>query len=192
MGSESFPERFSVLDPYNGMMQPPQVSPEPDWEPFHLPFDIGSGRSMFVETESGPTIRMRFFRRRSDGALVGRVWFGEATFGPPGFVHGGVVSFVLDEAMGSAAWLAGYPSIAANLNVDFMEMTPIGRDCLIESTVDNVSPTKLGITATLSLNGKTLVRGRGVFPRLRKDRMFETFSTTGQTLPDLSGYDFAE
>ena len=105
MGSESFPERFNVLDPYNGMMQPPQVSPEPDWEPFHLPFDIGSGRSMFVETESGPTICMRSFRRRSDGALV---------------------------------------------------------------------------------------HGRGVFPRLRRDRMFETFSTTGQTLPDLSGYDFAD
>lgn len=173
-------------------MQPPQADPDPDWEPFHLPFDIGSGRSLFVGTEPGPTIRMRFFRRRGDGSLIGRVWFGEATFGPPSFVHGGVVSFVLDEAMGSAAWLAGYPSVAANLNIDFIEMTPIGRDCLVESTVDDVSPTKLRLTATLSLDGETLVRGRGVFPRLRKDRLLETLRGTGQTLPDLSGYDFAD
>ncbi len=172
-------------------MQPPEPKPEPDWETFHLPFDIASGRSMFVETESGPTIRMRFYKRAADGALVGRVWFGEATFGPPGFVHGGVVSFVLDEAMGSAGWLAGYPCVAANLNIDFLEMTPIGCDCLIESIVEEVRPTKLAVAATLSLDGKALVRGRGVFPRLQKDRMLRVFRTSGHALPDLSGYEFA-
>jgi acyl-coenzyme A thioesterase PaaI-like protein len=173
-------------------MMPPDLEIEPDWEPFHLPFDIGSGRSMFVETESGPTIRMRFFKRRPDNALVGRVWFGEATFGPPGFAHGGVVAFVLDEAMGSAAWLAGYPCIAANLNIDFMEMTPLGRYCFIEANVDEVRPTKLAVAVKLSLDGKLLVRGRGVFPRLNKQRMLEMSRTLGQPLPDLSGYDFAK
>ncbi len=146
---------------------------------------------MFVETESGPTIRMRFYKRGGDGALVGRVWFGEATFGPPGFVHGGVVSFVLDEAMGSAGWLAGYPCVAANLNIDFLEMTPIGCDCLIESIVEEVRPTKLAVAATLSLDGKALVRGRGVFPRISKDRMREMSRRLGQPLPDLAGYEFA-
>ncbi len=172
-------------------MQPPTPKTEPDWKPFHLPFDIGSGRSMFVETETGPTIRMRFYKRGGDGALVGRVWFGEATFGPPGFVHGGVVSFVMDEAMGSAAWLAGYPCIAANLNIDFLEMTPLAHDCLIEATVEEIRPTKLSVSATLSLEGKPLVRGRGVFPRISEDRMRKMSRTLGQPLPDLSNYEFA-
>jgi acyl-coenzyme A thioesterase PaaI-like protein len=172
-------------------MEPPDVEIGPDWEPFHLPFDIGSGRSMFVETESGPTIRMRFFKRRSDNALVGRVWFGEATFGPPGFAHGGVVAFVLDEAMGAAAWLAGYPCIAANLNVDFLEMTPLGRDCFVEAKVEEVRPTRLALSVTLSLDGKRLVRGRGVFPRINRERMLELSRALGQPLPDLSGYEFA-
>ncbi len=172
-------------------MKPPDLETEPDWDPFHLPFDIGSGRSMFVETESGPTIRMRFFKRRPDNALVGRVWFGEATFGPPGFAHGGVVAFVLDESMGSAAWLAGYPCIAANLNIDFMAMTPLGCDCFIEASVDEVRPTKLVLSTTLSLDGKTLVRGRGVFPRLNRERMLEMSRALGHPLPDLSGYEFA-
>ena len=114
-------------------MEPPIVEPESDWEEFTLPFEIGSGRSMFVETPNGPTIRMRFFRSSSDGALVGRVWFGSVTFGPPGFVHGGLVSYVLDEAMGTCVWLEGYPSVAANLNFDFVEMTPLQEDCLVEA-----------------------------------------------------------
>lgn len=172
-------------------MKPPDLEIDPDWEPFHLPFDIGSGRSMFVETESGPTIRMRFFKRRSDKGLVGRVWFGEATSGPPGFAHGGVVAFVLDEAMGSSAWLAGYPCIAANLNIDFMAMTPLGHDCFIEANVEEVRPTRLTLSVTLSLDGKPLVRGRGVFPRIDKERMLEMSRTLGQSLPDLSGYEFA-
>jgi acyl-coenzyme A thioesterase PaaI-like protein len=172
-------------------MRPQEPKIESDWEPFHLPFEIGSGRSMFVETESGPTIGMRFFRRRADGALVGWVWFAEATFGPPGFVHGGVVSFVMDEAMGAAAWLAGYPCVAANLNVDFVEMTPIGCNCFMEAAVDEVRPTKLIVSATLGLEGRPLVRGRGVFPRLRRERMAKVFRIGGHPLPDLSSYEFA-
>jgi acyl-coenzyme A thioesterase PaaI-like protein len=172
-------------------MVPPDLTIEPDWEPFHLPFDIGSGRSMFVETGTGPTIRMRFFRRRSDGALVGGVWFGEATSGPPGFAHGGVVAFVLDEAMGSAGWLAGYPCVAASLNIEFLEMTPLGRDCRIEAVVDDVGPTKLAVSVTLGLEDRTLARGRGVFPRITRERLRELSEALGRPLPDLSGYEFA-
>ena len=172
-------------------MQPPELEIDPDWETFHLPFDIGSGRSMFVETAAGPTIRMRFFKRRADGALVGRVWFGAATFGPPGFAHGGVIAFVMDEAMGSAAWLAGYPCIAAGINVDFVEMTPIGRDCFIEARVVEVRPTRLALEATLSLGDRALARAGGVFPRLSQERMAKMAEEMGEAPPDLSGYEFA-
>jgi len=169
-------------------MRPPTVQPDPDWEEFHLPFDIGSGRSMFVETERGPTIRMRFFKRKSDAALVGRAWFGEATFGPPGFVHGGVVSFVLDEAMGTCAWLAGYPSVAASLNVDFVQMTPLGEDCLVEAKIVDLQPKTLVVETTLTLADETLVCGRGVFVRLKHERLITVFKE--RELPDLSGFEF--
>ena len=108
-----------------------------------------------------------------------------------GLLTAGVVAFVLDEAMGSAAWLAGYPCLAANLNIDFMEMTPLGRDCFIEAKLDEVRPTKLAVSVVLSLDGKLLVRGRGVFPRINKKRMVEMSRILGQPLPDLSGYEFA-
>jgi len=172
-------------------MKPPIVQPEPDWEEFTLPFDIGSGRSMFVETERGPTIRMRFFKRRTDGALVGRVWFGEATFGPPGFAHGGALAFVLDEAMGSAAWIGGYPCVAANLRIDFVEMTPLGEDCSVEAKIVQVEPTKLVVETTLGLDQQVLARARGIFVRLKRDRWISVLSDAESGLPDMSGFEFA-
>ncbi|MAB78696.1 MAG: hypothetical protein CMJ89_05015 [Planctomycetes bacterium] len=173
-------------------MKPPTVQPEPDWEEFKLPFEIGSGRSMFVDTPAGPTIRMRFFKKCSDRSLIGRVWFGSATFGPPGFVHGGLVSFVLDEAMGTCCWIGGYPCIAANLSIDFVEMTPLEEDCLVEAKIVGVQPNKLVIETTLSLEGRVLVKGRGVFVRLRLDRIMSVFKSAGVLLPDLSDFKFAE
>jgi len=157
---------------------PPEVVPEPGWREFVLPFEIGSGRSMFVETTGGPTIRMRFFERVADGTLVGRVWFGRAAFGPPGHVHGGVVAYVMDEAMGAAAWLAGYPCVAANLGVDFALMTPLGHDCAVESSVVTVEPRKLIVEGSLALGDRTLVKARGTFVRIRRDRM-EQFGRDG-------------
>jgi len=171
-------------------MHPPPVLPEPDWEEFRLPFEIGSGRSMFVETARGPKLRMRFFKRRADAALVGRVWFGDAVFGPPGFAHGGIVSFVLDEAMGSAAWLAGYACIAASLDIGFVEMTPLGRDCLVEAGVTQVQPKRITVETRLTLDERLLARGRGVFVRVRKDRIDQLRDEDG-ALPDLSGFLFA-
>ncbi len=173
-------------------MEAPIVEPESDWEAFTLPFEIGSGRSMFVETPNGPTIRMRFFKRSSDASLVGRVWFGSVTFGPPGFVHGGLVSFVLDEAMGSCVWLRGYPSVAANLNFDFAEMTPLQKDCLVEARIVKVEPNKLLVESTLSLEGITLVKGRGVFARLKKAYVESVFHEAETTLSNLPDFEFAE
>ena len=172
-------------------MKPPTVQPEPDWEEFHLPFDIGSGRSMFVETESGPKIRMRFFKRRSDGMLVGRVWFGDAVFGPPGFAHGGIVAFVFDEAMGSCAWLGGYPCLAANVSVDFVQMTPLGKDCFIEARIVDLQPKKVVVEARLALDDRLLVRGRGIFARLKKEQLDSFLLEAGDPFPDLSGYELA-
>ena len=83
-------------------MRPPKVRPFKNWEAFKLPFQIGSGRSFLPDKKGQANLRMAFFRRKEDGALVGRVWFGLAVEGPPGFVHGGVSAYVLDEAMGSA------------------------------------------------------------------------------------------
>ena len=72
-------------------------------------------------------IRLKWWVREEDEALIGKVWWGPGAQGPPGHAHGGSMAAVLDEALGSACWVAGHPVVAAELNTTFRKMLPLGR-----------------------------------------------------------------
>ena len=55
------------------------------------------------------------------------VLFGKYCNGPPGFVHGGAISSVLDEAMGAIAWMNGYKVMTAKLEVKFLNPIPLNE-----------------------------------------------------------------
>lgn len=80
----------------------------------------------------GNRIRVRYFKRERDGALVGKVWFGPGAEGPPGHAHGGSMAAVLDEALGAAAWMSGHPVVAAKLVTVFRRMLPLGTSCFLK------------------------------------------------------------
>ena len=64
---------------------PPDAVPEPDWTPCHpfANYHADEGHVSFVSPgESGKRLRIAYFRRPSDEALVGRAWFGPETEGP--------------------------------------------------------------------------------------------------------------
>ncbi|KAK2000422.1 thioesterase [Colletotrichum falcatum] len=67
------------------------------------------------------------FRHRYTGELILAVMFGQGTSGWPGIVHGGMISTIMDEAMGRLAALT-FPAntaVTAKLTVDFKEpVTP--------------------------------------------------------------------
>jgi uncharacterized protein (TIGR00369 family) len=46
--------------------------------------------------------------------------------GPPGFVHGGALAAVLDEAMAIACWARGRHVVAARIEVEFKRPVPLG------------------------------------------------------------------
>ena len=73
----------------------------------------------------GDRLCVRYFRHRSTQDLLARIWFGPQTQGPPGYVHGGCVAAVLDEAMSAAAWAAGVPVVTARLTVHYGRMVPV-------------------------------------------------------------------
>ncbi|MCC7403661.1 MAG: PaaI family thioesterase [Bdellovibrionales bacterium] len=167
-------------------MKPPKVVPHSDWETFFLPFNIGSGRDFFPE--SGPiSMRMAFFRRKEDNHLIGRVWFGEPVEGPPGHVHGGVSTYVLDEAMGSVAWMNRYGCVAKSLAVEFLSMTPIGTDLEVEAWIERIEGKNCFIGAEIrSPEGAVLSRARGVFHRLSRSKLMKSFGDEDQR------YDFSQ
>lgn len=154
------------------MKQPPNIQIEPDWEELSLPFHMGSGRSLYSGLEQEQRLRLRMFRRRSDHHLIAHAWFGEGADGPPGHVHGGALAYVLDEAMGCAAWMNNYPVVAAKLEFEYKQMTPLFSDLRIEAWISAVEKRRVRTEAIVSLpTGETCVIGRGAFAILNRSKI---------------------
>ena len=145
---------------------------EDGWEPVGG-FNERHAVESFVSGEPhGQRLRVRYFRRTSDDALMVRVWFGPGTQGPPGHVHGGAQAALLDETMGFAAWLAGYQVVAAHIEVDFRSMVPLGAVATVEAKVTRVRGRKIQVRARLDLgDGTVAAESSGLFIQLSPEHL---------------------
>ena len=106
---------------------------------------------------SGHRLSVRYYQRDDDLALRAKVIFGPGTQGPPDHAHGGSMAAMLDEAMGGAAWMAGHPVVAANLNIAFRRMLPLNTPCFVEAQVNSVEGRKVGTRGSIvSRDGGTV------------------------------------
>lgn len=173
-----------------GTAAAPPVVPEPGWEAVQ-PLRIEGGRGSFVSGDpEGDRVRVAYFRRAADGALVGRAWLGPGAEGPPGHVHGGATAAVLDEAMGAAAWMAGWVVVAVHLEIDFRRMVPLGTDAWMEARVERVEGRKVLTRGRLhDAAGEDFATATGVFVTLDPERFEELLGRVaramGTGLPEL-------
>ena len=164
------------------------LSPDPGWLPFTLPFAIGTDRFERVDTRA-ESIRMRFFEKPLDHSLAGWVWFGDLVAGPPGHAHGGCQAFALDEAMGAAAWLAGRPSVAGELNIKLFEMVPLHAAIGIEASITLIDGKKATVVSKiLDFSGKVYARGEATFVQLSKTRILELLAKQGVSQEEVARY----
>ncbi|MDB4969531.1 MAG: AMP-binding protein [Myxococcales bacterium] len=68
------------------------------------------------------------------GGAVGRVTFGAAFEGAPGFVHGGIVAAAFDQVFGYLGVLRGVPALTGSLTVNYRKPTPLGVELRFEAT----------------------------------------------------------
>ncbi len=52
-----------------------------------------------------------------------------------GYLHGGITTCVLDEAMGWTALYAGYNNVTAKMQTRFRRMIPIGETCTVTCAI---------------------------------------------------------
>jgi acyl-coenzyme A thioesterase PaaI-like protein len=150
----------------------PDATPEPGWTPIQPFPQLRPIRSFVSGDPDGDRLRVAYFRRERDGALVGRVWFGPGTEGPPGCAHGGSVAAVLDEAMGAAAWMAGHAVVAARLTTNFRRMVPLGSDAILEAWVADVEGRKVTTRARLlDASSEPFADGEGLFVLLEPEAL---------------------
>ena len=121
----------------------PTLKPEPGWQEFDIPAELGFGPSFVSGEADTDRLRVCYFVQSDDRRLVGKAWFGPGTQGPPGHAHGGSISALLDEAMGISAWVAGYAVVAARITVNFREMLPLGTEVQFAAGIAGVDGRKI-------------------------------------------------
>ena len=135
------------------------LSGEADWEWFDAPSLVGDSLRFVSGDPEGERFRVKYYRD-ADKHLHARIWFGPETGGPPGAAHGGAIAAVMDEALGLAAWAAGYPIVVGNLNVSFRNLLPLNRVVTLESSVVSVQGRKIMVHGRLFCeDGTTYAEG---------------------------------
>ncbi len=94
--------------------------------------------------------------------------------GFPGYVHGGGVATVLDEAMGWAAYAAGVWAMTAKLNMRFRRSVPLRQQVKVTGWVTRERGRFLEVSAELrSRQGHLLAEAEGLFVRLDGEKAEE-------------------
>lgn len=119
----------------------------------------------------------RIFYNKETGELVSVVYFGPATTGWPGVVHGGALALVLDETLGRCAILK-FPArtgVTARLELTYRAPTIASRYYVVRArpavtengeSADEKSKSdrKMWVDGTLeTLDGKVHVRAKALF-----------------------------
>lgn len=151
----------------------PVFEAEEGWVEFRSPFDELVPN--FVSDTAGHRgLRAHYYKRTVDKALVGKAWFGPFAKGPPGHAHGGSLAALLDDAMGTAAWLAGYSVVAAEIKISFREMLPLLHVVRVEAWVEKVEGRKVYTRGKVfASDGKVFSEGSGLFIALTQEKLAE-------------------
>lgn len=135
------------------------LSGEPGWNLFDAPALVGESLRFVSGDPAGDRFRVRYYRD-ADLHLHARIWFGPETQGPPGHAHGGSIAAVMDEALGLAAWAAGYPVVVGNLNVSFRNLLPLEQVVTLESEVVSAEGRKIMVHGRLFCNDTLYAEGQ--------------------------------
>ncbi|MGK5111093.1 MULTISPECIES: PaaI family thioesterase [unclassified Geodermatophilus] len=124
-------------------------------------------------------------RRTADG-VAAEATLGMAYEGPPGYVHGGISSLLMDQLLGSAAIAAGLWGMTVHLELDYRRPVPLSTPLLLRSRVTEAAGRRCVVTgeiATAQAPDRTLVTARGVFVMPREELHADYFGS----ITDASG-----
>jgi len=142
----------------------PKLTGELDWAELVIPDNFGSGRQFITGDIREDRIRLKYFKREHDNALMARIWFGPAAEGPVGYVHGGSMAALLDESMGLAVLLTGSLAFTAKLTVKYRKMLPLGSVVTLEAKVKHASGKRVLTTGRIyNMKAEVISKGEGFF-----------------------------
>lgn len=105
----------------------------------------------------------------SSERATGTFRLGSPYEGPPGLVHGGILSLVMDHLLGQAALAAGHGGMTLSLELRYVAPTPLNTDLAAEAHVEEIDGRKIRMVGSISAGGTTTVEARGLFLALDRE-----------------------
>jgi uncharacterized protein (TIGR00369 family) len=116
-------------------------------------------------------MHLRFERDDHRQRMVGKFQLGPEYQGATGFVHGGIIATVLDEAMSKVSRFFDVRAVTAELTVQYLKPVRIGQDLTVEGFNDRREGRQLYHEGEIrDAAGTVLARGRGRFVVVDLDR----------------------
>ncbi len=96
--------------------------------------------------------------------IVGRFRLGTEYQGGPGFIHGGIIATVLDEAMGKVCRFSDVRAVTAELVVEYLKPVRVEQEIRVEAFESQRDGRQLFHQGEIrDTEGELLARGRGRF-----------------------------
>lgn len=108
----------------------------------------------------GIPLTLRF---HSDGTATGRLTAGALLEGPPGCVHGGVSSYLMDCLFGSLVQAQRVRAYTGTLTLRYPRPTPLERPLELAARIERRDGRKLTLRGSISCDEVVTVEGSGLF-----------------------------
>lgn len=110
-----------------------------------------------------------------DGGVAGSVVLGAVHEGGPGLAHGGVLSLLLDHAMGQAVYVAGHSAMTVSLELCYRAPTPLARPLAVSARVERIEGRRVFVAGQIALDGRVTVEASGMFLKLTPENVAQIF-----------------
>ena len=126
-----------------------------------------NSRMCFVCGMENPIGLKAFFYEDDDGRVIAKFTPRQEHQGYPGFVHGGIISALMDEAIGRVVTSLDIWAVTAKLELKFRQHVPLGEQFTITSELVRLRSRTFEAKGELRLADGTLaVEGYGLYVRL--------------------------
>jgi uncharacterized protein (TIGR00369 family) len=108
------------------------------------------------------------FLLAEDHSVVCMASISDSYEGPPGYVHGGIIATLLDEAMSKSVRAGGFTAMTRQMEVDYLRPVPSRTPIRIEGHLTRNEGRKHWSEAKiLDEKGTVLATGKGLFIEVR-------------------------
>lgn len=153
-----------------------------DYQELKISPFVGHRRLLYSDEVPPKTLHLNLQGHKKKPAILGTVIFGTHSEGPPKHTHGGMISYVLDEAMGSVAWHAGKKVVAETIEIKFRKMIPLYEKFYVDAHVIKTVKNNVYVKASIFNSHKQVLsysKGRFRILSVEKLQAFEKFTRDG-------------